>query len=257
MKTFAGDFDKLLVLLKRRQPFAFNRFSDGELYILQNKQLTLDARQVRVGDAISKPLYQAEDFKHFDPAVHSFHRDRLVDAFRFQAKNYFKGLSCRCCVGKENFNWQLTFHGNDDEHFTWANLLVNSNYPRFIHEMYPVFNAYKTVMVCNENADVSMFPFVVKSFRVGSNAMINDYGLIEMMKEWIAREDINGYLFLFSASAFSKLAIHQLYSYRASNTFIDIGTTLNAFMQMRIDRSYLRSFWLGDRHEDLSKTCIW
>lgn len=257
MKTFAGDFDKLLGFLKSHEPFAFNRFSDGELFILQNKELILDANQVKVGEKVGKALYQAEDFKHFDPALHSFHRERLVDAFRFQAKNYFKGLSCRCCVGEENFDWQLKFHGAEDHNFTWANLLVNGNYPRFIHEMYPLFTSFKTVVVCNEKADVSVFSSVVKSFRVGSNAMINDYGLIEDMKQWIAQFDIKGHLFLFSASAFSKLAIHQLYAFSNTNTYIDMGTTLNPFMRMRIDRSYLRAFWLGARHDDIEKTCVW
>ncbi|MBI5686698.1 MAG: hypothetical protein HZC54_16655 [Verrucomicrobia bacterium] len=257
MKTFEGDFHKLLDLLKRREPFAFNRFSDGELFILQNKELILDAQQVKVGEKVTKGLYKQEDFKHFDPRAHSFHRDRLVDAFRFRAKNYFKGLSCRCCVGDESFRWQLEFHGSDDENLTWANLLVNGNYPRFIHEMYPLFNGYKTVVVCNDKADLSMFPFLVKDFRVGYNAMVNDYGLIERMKQWIVENRVEGHLFLFSASAFSKLAIHQLYEHCGRNTFIDIGTTLNPFMKMRLDRSYLKAFWLGTRNADIHKICIW
>jgi hypothetical protein len=257
MKSFEADFYKLLTLLKAREPFAFNRFSDGELYILQNKELILDAEQVKVGENVTEGRYQIEDFKRFHPEEDSFYRDRLVDAFRFKRKNYFNGLSCRCCVGDENFQWQLDFHGEDDENFTWANLLVNGNYPKFIHEMYPVFNEYRTVFVCNEKADLSPLPFLVKDFRVGYNAMIQDYGLIEVIKSWIGENNIEGYLFLFSASSFSKIAIHQLYDYCDRNTYIDIGTTLNAFMDMRIDRTYLKSFWLGERGKDINKICIW
>jgi hypothetical protein len=257
MKTFAGDFYKLLALLQHHEPFAFNRFSDGELYILQNKELVLDAQQVKIGADVTEGRYKTEDFKRFHPEEHSFHRDRLVDSFRFRAKNYYKGLSCRCCVGEENFRWQLQFHGEDDENFTWANLLVNGNYPRFMREMYPLFNDYKVVMVCNEKAELSMLPFVVKDFRVGYNAMVNDYGLIEQMKQWIDRDDIEGHVFMFSASSFSKLAIHQLFAHCNRNTYIDIGTTLNPFMDMRLDRTYLKSFWLGAKGKDLDKICIW
>lgn len=257
MKSFEGDFYKLVELLKKREPFAFNRFSDGELYILQNKELILDAQQVKVGEKATKGLYKEEDFKRFHPAEHSFHRDRLVDAFKFKARNYFKGLSCRCCVGEENFRWQLEFHGGPDDNFTWANLLVNGNYAKFIREMYPLFNNYRTVVVCNDKAGLSMFPFVVKDFRVGYNAMINDYGLIERMRQWIVENRIEGHLFLFSASSFSKLAIHQLYEHCGQNTYIDIGTTLNPFMNMRLDRAYLKSFWLGTRNADINKICIW
>ena len=41
--------------------------------------------------------------------------------------NYFKGISCRCCVGEVNFNWQLENLDGDKDNLTWANLLVNSN----------------------------------------------------------------------------------------------------------------------------------
>jgi len=256
-KTFEGDFYKLCALLKERTPFAFNRFSDGELFILQNKELILGDNAVKIGAKTLQIGYEKEDHKHFIPEEHSFYRDRLIEAFRYQAKNYFKGLSCRCCVGNADFQWQLDFHGTYDENFTWANLLVNGNYVKFIHEMYPLFNQYKTVFICNENARVSTFPFVIKDFRVGYNAMINDYGLIQELIEWIDTKKIQGYLFLFLASSFTKMAIHQLYKHNNKNTYIDVGTTLNAFMDMRIDRGYLKSFWLDEYHNDINKICIW
>lgn len=257
MKSFVGDFYKLLNLLKTGEPFAFNRFSDGELYILQEKELVFDAQQVKVGAKVTAGIYNEDDYKRYHPEEHSFYRDRLVEAFRYQSKNYFKGLSCRCCVGEENFQWQLDFHGGYDENFTWANLLVNGNYPRFIREMYPLFNNYKTVFVCNEKADLSLLPFLVKDFRVGYNAMENDYGLIETIKNWIDENNIEGYLFLFSASSFSKMAIHQLYEHNARNTYIDAGTTLIPFMGIELNRTYLKSFWLGTKGADLNKICIW
>lgn len=257
MKNFEDDFYRLLKLLKIREPFAFNRFSDGELYILQNKELILDAQQVKVGSNVTEGIYKPEDFKSFHPEEHSFYRDRLVEAFKFKKRNYFKGLSCRCCVGDENFQWQLDFHGEYDENFTWANLLVNGNYAKFILEMYSVFNEYQMVFVCNENADLSVLPFLVKDFRVGYNAMVQDYGLIEGIKSWINENNIEGHLFLFSASSFSKMAIHQLYDFCDKNTYIDVGTTLNPFMDMSIDRTYLKSFWFGAKGSDISKICIW
>jgi hypothetical protein len=257
MKSFVDDFYRLVSLLKRREPFAFNRFSDGELFILQNKELILGDNLVKIGDKVMEGHYRKEDFKHFHPDEHSFYRDRLVDAFRYTAKNYFKGISCRCCAGEADFRWQLDFHGGPDENFTWANLFLNGNYGRFIREMYPLFNGYRTVIVCNENSDVTTLPFVCKDFRVGYNAMVNDYGLIDAMKRWIDENGIRGHLFMFSASAFSKMAIHQLYEHCGANTYIDIGTTLNAFTGMRLDRSYLKAFWLGAKHKDIDKICIW
>jgi hypothetical protein len=257
MKNFEVEFYRLLDLLKKREPFAFNRFSDGELYILQNQELILGDNLVKIGSRVEAGAYKVDDFKHFHPVEHAFYRDRLVDAFRFVKKNYFKGLSCRCCVGDEHFQWQLDFHGPYDENFTWANLLHNGNYGKFMREMYPVFNEYRTIFVCNESADLSLLPFVVKDFRVGYNAMVNDYDLIERLKQWITEEHITGHLFLFSASAFSKMAIHQLYAHCDDNTYIDVGTTLAPLMGFGPVRSYLKSFWLGEKSEDINKICIW
>lgn len=258
MKPFVSDFYKLLNLLKVGEPFAYNRFSDGELYILQDKEVILDAKQVKIGQLVLDGRYKHEDHKRFHPEEHSFYRDRLVDAFRFEKQNYFKGLCCRCCVGEEDYQWQTNFLNSKghDPNITWASLLVNGNYPRFIREMYPAFNNYKTVFVCNEKADLSVMPFLVKDFRVGYNAMVNDYSLIETLKNWIDENDIKGHLFLFSAAAFSKMAIHQLYQHNDKNTYFDVGTTLNPFMNMRLDRTYLREFWLGGRATDINKICI-
>ncbi|EKE03238.1 MAG: hypothetical protein ACD_20C00228G0004 [uncultured bacterium] len=258
MKTFEGDFYKLLNLLKKHEPFAFNRFSDGELFILQDKELILAENLVQVGDKVYGHSYTKEDFKHFDPKEHGFYKDRLIESFKFDKYNYYKGICCRCCTSDKDFEWQFEILGDkSNPNLTWANLWVNGNYPKFINEMYPVFNEYKTVFVCNENADLSAMPFIVKDFRVGYNAMINDYHKIDEIKNWILENNIEGYLFLFSASSFSKMAIHQLYEACDKNTYIDVGTCLNIFMDMKQDRSYLKEYWLGEAGQDLNKICIW
>ncbi len=256
-KTFKNDFYKVRDLLKNKIPFAFNRFSDGELFILQNKELILGDNIVKVGEKVTAGGYKKEDHKHFDPKEHKFYHDRLVDSFKFCKENYFKGISCQCCVGREDFKWQLDFLKNHDQNLTWANLFLNGNYESFVNEIYPLFNRYKTVFICNEKANLYQMPFIVKDFRVGYNAMINDYGLIEEIKNWISANKITGHLFLFSASSFSKMAIHQLYEFCDKNTYIDVGTTLNHLMDMSLDRSYLKEYWLGEKGVDSQKICIW
>lgn len=259
MKSFEQDFYRLLILLKNHVPFAFNRFSDGELFILQNRELVLDDNLIKVGDKIHGGSYTKEDFKRFEPQEHGFYRDRLIDSFKFNKNNYFKGICCRCCTSEQDYEWQFEMLGDrDNENLTWANLWVNGNYPKFINEMYPIFNEYKTVFICNEKADLSAMPFIVKDFRVGYNAMINDYHKIDDIKNWILENNIEEYLFLFSASSFSKMAIHQLYEACDKNTYIDIGTCLNIFMQMRQDRGYLNEYWTGEvGNNDIQKICIW
>jgi hypothetical protein len=261
-KDIEEDFYKILNKLKNHEHFAFTRYSDGELFILQNKELILDTKFIKIGDKnINGKGYSKEDHKHFDPKEHSFYKNKLVESFQFEKENYYKGISCKCCVKKEDYEWQFEnengLKNTKFQNLTWANLLINKNYERFITDMYPVLTEYKVVFVCNEKADLSSLPFVIKEFKVGYNAMINDYPQIEDIKKWISENNVKDYLFLFAASSFSELAIKELFEFNDQNTYMDIGTALNMFMNMKNDRGYLGEYWCGNFGNDLKRKCIW
>jgi len=253
MKDFKGHLNLFKDKLTNKEPFSFARFSDGELFILKNLELRLADNYYQLDQKITPNLnYYPEDHKHWIPNKHEFYRQRLMDAFKHKQHNYFVGLSCRCCVGQADFDLQLNWRGEDDEFLTWSNLFVNSNYPLFMSEILPLFNSYKVVYIVNENADLTNLPFKVeKDFRVGYNCIINNYNMIEEIKNWINENNIEGYLFLFSASSLSNMMIHQLYSMNNKNTYLDIGTTLNKLMGMKGTRDYL------ENGPTLYQTCIW
>lgn len=258
-KTFAGDLDWFCDKLTNHQPFAFARYSDGELYILQNKKLVLDCEVIQIDQTTTSGHYKSQDHKFFDPDTiqHAMMRQQLLQAFTHRQFNYYKGISCRCCVGDQAFNQQLELHGGDDLSLTWANLFVNSNYPRFIQQVVPILQTYPTIMVCHKDARLDNLGFVDKDFRVGYNAMINDQHVIAEIAEWIQSNNINNCLFLFSASTFSNLAIYRLFRDYPNNTYLDIGTCLTPYMDMPADRSYLQEYWLNQPGSDLKKVCIW
>jgi len=257
VKDFKQHIQNFKQKLLDRKPFAFARYSDGELFILQNKELKLDEGLIKVGDIQTPGLYKSQDFKHFNPARDVLARERLLEAFTYKQAGYYKGISCQCCVGPEAFQQQIDIHGGDDESLTWANLFVNSNYPVFIEEILPVLQTYDTVMICHQDAELDKLEFVTKDFRVGYNAMINDYDKIQDIKNWIDDNQVEGHLFLFSASTFSNLAIYELYKHSPKNTYLDIGTCLTPFMNMPTERSYLQEYWFGKYGNDLKRNCIW
>lgn len=257
MKNFKDHIYLFKDKLLRREPFAFSRYSDGELLILQNIELRLDDNLIQIGSNKSPGPYKPEDFKHFDPTKHGWVRDKLIEAYQHKQPNYYKGISCRCCVGNENFQYQLQLNGGDDEYLTWSNLFVNGNYPIFINEILPILQTYNTIMVCNENADLTKLEFIIKDFRIGYNAMINDYSKISDIKKWILNNQISNHLFLFSASTFTNLCIYELFKEFPNNTYLDIGTCLTPYMDMPTDRGYLREYWLNSPKKDLIKNCIW
>jgi hypothetical protein len=257
VKNFRQHFGFFYEKLRTKENFAFARFSDGELFILQNKELKLDNGLIQIGDTLQHGFYKKDDFKHFNPREHTAFQQKLVEAFKHRQSGYYKGISCSCCVGKENFDWQIKLHNGDDESLTWANLWVNGNYPLFIQYVLPTLYNRQCVFVGNKNAKITNFPFFVKDFRVGYNAMINDIDQIDKMKEWISENNIENHLFLFSASTFSNLAIYELFKEFPNNSYVDIGTCLAPMTGMPADRGYLEAFWGYRGGADIQKICIW
>ncbi len=72
MKTFKKEFDKLLYRLKTKENFAFSRFSDGELFIMQNKKIILADNHYITGNIRGANIYTEEEQKEFLPAEHQF-----------------------------------------------------------------------------------------------------------------------------------------------------------------------------------------
>jgi len=119
----------------------------------------------------------------------------------------------------------------------------------FMEKIVPLFSKKKIVYILNENANTKNLPFeVVKEFKVGFNCFVNNYDMIEEIKEWIKKNDIEDHIFLFSASSLSNLMIHQLFDFCDKNAYLDIGTTLNPMLGMQAKRGY---------HTGNKKMCIW
>ena len=255
---YVEDFFFLLNKLKNREHFAFTRFSDGEVFVMQNKKVLLEKSHVEIGDIRYGFGYSQDDYKEFLPERDGTVREKLLDAFSFQKKNYFVGAGCsNCtCAINEYIPWMRDLYNNGEEHWTTTNLFVNANYPLFVNNMVPEFSNHKIVMVCSENANTETLPFdVVKDFRVGRNCIVNDHHLIDEMCEWVQNNDIQDHVFLFSASSLSEMLIHELFNISDKNTYIDIGTTLHKWMGLSLERDYLKAYWLGQPLGDIYKSC--
>jgi hypothetical protein len=240
VKDFTEEFDKFYTKIKEHSPFAFSRWADGELWILENKSYSLSPS--------SYGYLYPEDQKEFDAVKHQFHREKLWDAFRYNADNYYIGITTNSDVGILGYSprdWMIENSGSDIEHITFANLFINSNYNRFRDQVLPLFSEYKTVVMCNQRSNFKKCPFpVYKDFRIGSNCIINDDDKVEKMVEWAKEEKPNGYLFLFAASSLGNLCIHRLHEVAPNNTYIDVGSALNPDFGLGLDRGYL-SAWAG------------
>ena len=254
-KDFKSDFYFLLNKFKNKENFSFLRFSDGEMYMLQNKGIILKENQVKVDGVVNTtgPGHPKYDSKNFNPKIHSDFRNYLIASFLHNQENYFKGISCRCCVGELNFDWQIENLGGDNDNLTWANLLVNSNYPLFMKEFYPEIQNRGAYVICNEMADLSKLNWIKKDFRIGNNAF-SDLSIINIIKNFIQTNHIENQVFLFSASAFSNVAQFELSKEFPNNTYIDIGTTLSYEFRIPSKRAYLDQYY---SNQPVIGNCIW
>mgnify|MGYP003651276084 FL=1 len=251
MKTFKSEFNKLLSMLKNNENFAFSRFSDGELFIMQNKKVVLAKDYYITGGIKGANIYTEEEQKEFLPERDQLYREKLIECFKHIQQSYFKGICTGTDphVGNQNFDYQINLHGGDHETLTFSNLLINANYQRFIEEMVPLFVDREIIYVVNKLADTSRLPFQVKkTFEIGSNCMINDYDVTEKIKEYIAKNNINDHIVLCSAASLSNFVIYENFKEAPSNTYLDIGSCLNPLLNLEgwvHTRGYLTHYWLG------------
>jgi hypothetical protein len=256
-------------MIKSKEPFALARFSDGERTVMKNKKVVLAKdyfiQEDIYGDRrVKAPIpYMEEERKEFDPEQHSFFRDKLIEAYKFRKKNYFKGIAGVNEWGSKNeFDYCISLYGEDDhEHLTFANVLINGNYSRFVEEMVPLFKDKKIVLVCNENATLDRLPFEVKQvFGIGSNCMVNDYPLIDVIKDYVRTNNITDHIFLFSAATLSNFLIYELYKEFDNNQYIDIGSALAPLLGLegwRGTRVYLRCYWDGEQNSIIRQEDSW
>lgn len=240
LKTFKGDFDFFVNKIKNNEHFSLSRWGDGELMILENKAIDLTQK----GDG---------EFKH-DPTsmAHLKMREIMMDSYTHQDDNYYIGVACRCCVGDEKFEYMKRLSGQPESNLTWANIFVNSNYKYFLKDFLNALQGKKIVLVANKNSKLANMPFYVEKFYpVSTDAWINDAEILQHMQMEIGEFNIKDHVYLFAAGPFANLLTYKLWQYNKENTYIDIGSTLDRFLGLKITRMYLQGA------DTLNKTCIW
>ena len=83
-KSFTNNFNELKNLLIKNQNFGFLRFSDGELFIIDNQKLEISNNYAKLDNKlIGITNYSKEETKIFDPNLHQFYRKKLIESLIF------------------------------------------------------------------------------------------------------------------------------------------------------------------------------
>jgi hypothetical protein len=241
MKTFDGDFTKFLNKIKAGEHFSLSRWGDGELTILEGKHI--DIRSKGNGEF------------RYDPNLPQYNqaREKLMEAYVYKDDQYYIGIACPCCVGQEKYQYMKEKSGQDEEHLTWANIFVNANYHRTINELIPELSNHEVDIVVNKNSKIDKLPFKPKNvLTVGTDAWYEDLDLGRNMLEQILMKGVKNRVFLIAAGPLANILTYTLWIYGSKeNTYIDIGSILDPYLQLKLTRGY----HLGA--PTLNKVCVW
>jgi len=235
-KYFSKDILVFEDKLTNKEIFTFSKFADGEWAII-------------TGESINNGEFLYDNRNELFIKA----RNELVNAFQYSNPNYYIGISCPCCQGIDVHNFMKIVSGRHEKFVTWANLWVNSNYSYFLERIMPIFNSYEVVLVANEESKISKLPFEVsKFFPVKNNAWVDSREQIDAIKNYLGKDKLKGKLILLCCGPFGNILAHQLTEHNKHNTYLDIGSTLNEYMQSYgFRRTYLT------KYKDMKEPCIW
>lgn len=229
MKIFDQELYKFFDILKKGQPFSFSKYADGEWAIMNN-------------------IYLNNNEFEITNKTPTFFKNKLIESFRFKDPNYYVGISCPCCQGDEAYKMAI-FSNQDQEHLTFANIFVNSNYPLYKNTFLKEYQNHDIHLIANSNSKIDNLPFKIEKFYpIGFSAWVNNYNLIEEIKQ----KNLSNKLFLFCAGPFGNLLAHQLFETNKTNIYLDIGSTLNPWLQ---SEGFKREYYINGEYSQ--RTCIW
>lgn len=240
MKYFRQDIITFKNKIETKENFSFSKYADGEWAVIQNHEIN------------NKEFW-------FDPNNESdqLKRKALIESFQYENPRYYVGISCPCCQGQETFQNMKSFSLQSENQLTWANLWVNGNYKYYVQNIMPLFKERPVILFCNENGKIENLPFKpYMVFPLKHNAWEYNWDIIDGAKSTVSmlkRQGISNLIYLFCCGPFGNILCHQLTEHEPDNTYLDIGSTLNPWLQ---SAGFDRFYYMGDNVFSRME-CVW
>ena len=226
-KDYHKDIEILKEEIESQRNFSFSKFCDGEWAVMSNQQIN------------NKEFW----FEPKNPTDQKL-REALIDSFQFTDSSYYVGIACPNVFGIDLHRVMKRVSRQSQDHLTWADIWVNSNYKYFCEKIVPLFSEREVVLFCQESGNVNNLPFKpTQVYRVGNNAWKTNYSQIEEDKMFIDSNGIRDHIFLFCCGPFGNMLCHQLTEHSKDNTYLDIGSTLNPWLK---SAGFERDYYMGD-----------
>lgn len=226
MEKFDSDFIKFWDMINSCQNFAFSRYADGEV-MLMNGIPVREGTQAYNVDKWSAPNGLTRVGRE------------LIDSLNHTEYNYYYAISSKT----DNINDYSFLKNNikqSDDRISFVNLWINANYPKTI-ERYKSLKRNVT-LICNHKAREENFPFGVSKIYPFPNDCIkfwedNGDGFIEILLNEISKE--RNQLFFISCGPVSEIMIDKLYTNNPNNTYVDVGSSIDEFVHGYKTRPYM------------------
>lgn len=226
-KSYSEDIKILYQALSNNENISFSKFCDGEWAVMRNQAIN------------NKEFW-------FDPnnKEDQIKRQALIDAFQYKNDRYFVGVTCVNVFGLDTHREMVKLSGQDQEHLTWADIWVNSNYSYYLQNILPLYNSKPIVLFANKNAKIEHLPFrPYIHMPIYNNAWEYNWDIIDPAIN-IAKT-LNDMIFLFCCGPFGNILCHRLTEANPNNTYLDIGSTLNPFLK---SAGFERDYYMGDNY---------
>lgn len=206
-QDFRQDLEQLLLQFKQGLPFAFVRYADGESAMCQGLPLH-----------VNKPAEEwisNKDSQEFQAS--------LVASLQANLPEYYLGISCPCCDPQGHL-WFLRHATAPLERISYANLLVNANYARWM-EFFGTLARTDYVLVSSNGGD----------YTVPRNAVNVDWGLEDLVAD-LHHEHRPIFV---AAGPAAEVIIHRYWQTAPQKQIImDVGSTLDPQIHGFATRAY-------------------
>jgi hypothetical protein len=213
-------------MISKGTPFTYVRFSDGENEILRNRQLVINNGLTLFKGTTHRNNFPAFDKKIFDPLVHKKIREDLLYAVTLRRRGFFKGVTTSN-ISTLDRDFMVRLNGGMDDHITFADLLMNSNYLDFRNSIVPAIVKRKRISIVG-NFRINPCPEL--SHAVILKVPDNFFSSYEETYTSVVTQVSNlplDTLVLSSASSLSNVVGAKVLDLRPDLTFIDVGTAIN------------------------------
>lgn len=228
MKDYKKELDKFTAKLKANEPFQLVRYGDGEIAFI---------KQIKINN--KSPNYQLYPYNPTNPE-HKYRAIELRAALKYQAENYFVGISTLPHVPESDYWYYREVSQQPESNLTFATLFVNSNYKYFLSEFLPAVGEAYVVCLKDAKFNPESLPFkVLGRFDVPYNAW-NDDSTYNTMRKYILENKISNQKFMVCAGIAACTIIHKLAKEFPNNTFVDVGSPLDPLIGLGKTRRYLK-----------------